>query len=243
MNQLPSSARNAFTLIELLVVIAIIALLAALLFPVLSAVRAKADSTKCATNLGQVGFAITAYCGENNGVLPGPLSEAQYPRWTSGDPRAKGSLVRILERYLSTPEDKKTDNKKPDTVMFCPSWARAMKNQDGPVFVMNFEDRLTEYDDRVPWGDVDANIEPVNKSMLGSWRVTDIKKRTTEADMMNLSQTWAMKDGDQEDYANATRQPGFLSQLPEKPVHGEHRNVLFYDFHVGRMALDDKVLP
>jgi prepilin-type processing-associated H-X9-DG protein len=61
--------------------------------------------------------------------------------------------------------------------------------------------------------------------------------------MMTPSQIWAMKDGDQEDYANAPRQPGFLSQLPMKPVHGEHRNVLFYDFHVGRLGLDDKVLP
>ena len=47
----------------------------------------------------------------------------------------------------------------------------------------------------------------------------------------------------QDDYANATRQPDFLSQLPQKPVHGDHRNVLFYDFHVGKMALDDKLLP
>jgi prepilin-type processing-associated H-X9-DG protein len=48
-----------------------------------------------------------------------------------------------------------------------------------------------------------------------------------------------MKDGDQEDYGNASRQPAILSQLPPKPVHGDHRNALFYDFHVGKMRLDD----
>jgi prepilin-type N-terminal cleavage/methylation domain-containing protein/prepilin-type processing-associated H-X9-DG protein len=246
MNQLPSSARNAFTLIELLVVIAIIALLAGLLFPVLSSVRAKAESTECASNLRQIGIAMTAYSAQNNGTLPGPLSEAQYAHYKTGDPRAKGWLVQLLA--LEPPEDKKTDNKTVKNVMSCPSWARVMKNQDAPVFVMNFEDRFTENGDRVPWGDVDANADtpegqPVSMAALQSWRVTDLKKRTTEAEMMTPSQIWAMKDGDQEDYVNATRQPGFVSQLPAKPVHGEHRNVLFYDFHVGRMALDDKLLP
>jgi len=63
--------KNGFTLIELLVVIAIIAILAAMILPVLSKVRERARQTVCINNLKQLGISILMYSEDNNGWTPG----------------------------------------------------------------------------------------------------------------------------------------------------------------------------
>ncbi len=62
--------QRAFTLIELLVVIAIIAILAALLLPVLSAAKRRAWSAQCQSNLHQIGLGMKMFADENSESYP-----------------------------------------------------------------------------------------------------------------------------------------------------------------------------
>lgn len=54
-------AKRGFTLIELLVVIAVIAILAAILFPVIARAREAARKTTCLSNMRQMGMAFSMY--------------------------------------------------------------------------------------------------------------------------------------------------------------------------------------
>src|SRR5215469_15215797 len=69
--------RAGFTLIELLVVIAIIAILAAVLLPVLASARQKALIAECLDNQKQLDVAWKLYAEENNEKIVGANCSAK----------------------------------------------------------------------------------------------------------------------------------------------------------------------
>ncbi len=62
----PCQGRGGFTLIELLVVIAIIAILAAMLLPVLSKAKARAQRLQCTSQLKQLGVGIQIFVSDHD---------------------------------------------------------------------------------------------------------------------------------------------------------------------------------
>lgn len=75
----------AFTLVELLVVIGIIAVLIAILLPTLSMMQSRAQSTKCQSNLRQIGQCAVMYANLHKGHLMQAVGTSIYkfPRDTA----------------------------------------------------------------------------------------------------------------------------------------------------------------
>jgi prepilin-type N-terminal cleavage/methylation domain-containing protein len=128
---------KAFTLIELLVVIAIIAVLAALLFPVMAMAKNAARTASCISNMKQLGVAATLYVDDNNGryfpaarydPLPGYAPQISWVGWdnnNNGDcssgfcgdvaqPAVNPRRTGLLDFYLKSVEILKCPNKQPN---------------------------------------------------------------------------------------------------------------------------------
>jgi prepilin-type N-terminal cleavage/methylation domain-containing protein len=89
----------AFTLIELLVVLGIIALLAALLLPVIGKVKAQGRGTECLSNLRQIGLALQLYVQDNHNRLP-VMYDALFGTNTPATNHA--TIDRVLSNHLGS---------------------------------------------------------------------------------------------------------------------------------------------
>lgn len=74
--------KKTFTLIELLVTIAIIAILAAMLLPALNQARTSARTSKCVSNMKQLGTADSLYIGDYSMPVPQCKESGYTDKWT-----------------------------------------------------------------------------------------------------------------------------------------------------------------
>src|SRR5438445_10655158 len=106
----PRTADSAFTLVELLIVIAIIAILAALLLPVLSKAKQRAQAAYCMNNNKQITLALHVYASDYHEWLPpnsylslaGDITNGTAePNWVGGDMKIAFSATNTF--YLTDP--------------------------------------------------------------------------------------------------------------------------------------------
>jgi len=104
----PAQFSQAFTLMELLVVIGIIAVLAALLLPVLGDAKARAKRTVCLNNLRQVNLGVLMYAHDSSETMPDK---------PDADPPFCYSYKELMKSYVGLTGRSSTS----DRVFVCPS--------------------------------------------------------------------------------------------------------------------------
>ncbi|HEX3624336.1 MAG TPA: prepilin-type N-terminal cleavage/methylation domain-containing protein [Verrucomicrobiae bacterium] len=106
LNHSVKASGGAFTLIELLVVIAIIAILAAIMLPVLDKAKQRALTAQCLSNMRQLQACYVLYNGDNSGFLAinlstgGEETAASQNCWIAGDAQTDTSTTNIQQGKL-----------------------------------------------------------------------------------------------------------------------------------------------
>jgi len=224
---------SGFTLIELLIVVAIIAVLAALLLPALQQAKEQGRIARCASNLKQIGVALTMYMDDCNGVVSSASPRCpDRPLATEGPCFCEGSLVSDYNAtFLGTIYDLGYCRDK--NAMKCPS-DRILLSQGGPGHgAYSFDDTSYGYN----WAGLRTYWYTGNPACTVSWvqvpyvRFSQIK---------HPAQTYWVADNS--DVKTGPSYPGnYFYQTFDTWRHRKGLNILWMDGHVSWHRIEEAV--
>ncbi len=250
-------ANRGFTLVELIVVIAILVILAALLLPVIGSVRKRANVAATTNNLKQTGAAIALYMGDNNNAMPASGNTGGNPAYAYGlqpsvhtwvrllSPNHKGSgayndpgtrLGAHLAPYVGV-----TGKPNDEVAIPClrdPGWLAVARANGAEVekywaiatFVLRKEISAASYPQ------IQGNIYPFGTDGGSPQNLKDSMNYIAFSQNIGMtSRTWAIIQSDLGLIADSknTISPGMVgNKAPAKPVNGNYRLALMFDWSV-----------
>src|SRR5438552_3780115 len=218
----PRQRQRGVTLIELLVIIAIIGMLAGLLWPALARAKQKATQVACMSNMKQIAHALQMYMDDNLDTLPGPCftgARASYDK-TSGT-----ELIYYIANYLGSPSPSWVTGKQLIVEVFiCPGYRRqapGVTSMEGrKCFLLNDDIDPNPVSRVRPFGYPELEgkdeIPPLKFSALYTYGTPATLFAITDVDKINVPNP----------------KVDWWTDLPYKPVHGQVRNELYFDWHV-----------
>lgn len=206
--------RHGFTLIELLTCIAIIGILAAFLFPAISKGMGNSNSTKCASNLRQIGAAVIMYAGEHNGELPGPVNSAQPATSNNGGSNLMDYLIPYLGPYIPSPAIYAAPGTWYAPMFECPSARQVILSQQKSL------SGALSY--KAPW-----YLSPDGTKYMIPFGYPTLSAPMRLVSIERMQKNIALTDLDQK-----TPYSVGSTYVAAVPAHGSHRNTLYFDGHV-----------
>ncbi len=209
---------RAFTLIELLVVIAIIAILAAMLFPVLGQAKHRAWTIQCNSNLRQIGMGMKMFADDNNELYPESGTDIYWGQIDTPPPVGSGKpswMEQIYPDVLNT------------NVYDCPGNVQLPWNMRGPFNYFN-GCRAAYIDNNDSFGPLKNNAIRSPSSYVLSGDTCGIPDVTAGED----DQKFDPQDADKDDYTqNCVGGPDNGNPFVLWQVHSGGQNILFVDGH------------
>jgi hypothetical protein len=222
-------------LLELLVVISVIGVLAGMILPALSKAKQRGLQIRCMSNLKQVGIAMQLFVTDNSDNLPGPLKSTARPSY---DNTSSQELIWYLADYLDSQDPTSVPVEKPviAEIFVCPAYQRYAP-EPGPMIGR----KCYLLNDNIPTGA--QHVAPFGYPEQPATDTSPLiplvppMKLTQLENLASLADTYALTDLD---HLNAPdiQDPIVWKLTPPKPVHGEVRNELYFDWHVSAKRLD-----
>lgn len=245
-----TSDTAGFTLTEMMVVIIIVVTLAVLSFSIINKMRNRANDALAVANMRQIGEAIATFASENQ-RLPRFAGAGVSPALSTANTLTQAY---VLRSYLGLPEPTGTIHRaeifkppglKPSNMSGKQNWYELT------CYVMYSTNDIHKSKAYLPKGvmadSTGADVGPFGRNGTGGnpstegWPLGMLDRAMSKFSsdnggrIVDLSMIPAMMEINAE---HPTIKGSWPWPVPEKPVRGDHVNVLYFDWHVGSVKPD-----